>query len=232
MNSILKNKWKKFSTEKIDSCHFFDLTVEVDHSYWSNGMISHNTLSAAAIEVLLFLHFKIPMCHAAAIKFQSGAAVNYVNSMFRKVRPYLEYHGWKKTSDNKTLIEWQTPEQDDISITVLTATKEGFNSRHTPLVVLDELDLMDPAAFAESRMVPSVYKGMHPLTVILSTRKYSGGLMEKQVELTPKMGGEVFVWNILDVAQRISKSEAQMDKPKVVRYVTSELPMMNISPDD
>lgn len=232
LKSILKNKWLPFEKENVKDVHFYDLTVENDHSYWSNGSISHNTLSAAAIEVLLFLHFRLPMAHAAAIKFQAGACVNYVNTMFRKVRPYLESHGWVKTSDNKTLIEWRTPEGDDISLTVLTATKEGFNSRHVPFMALDELDLMDAAAFQESRMVPSMYKGMHPLTLILSTRKFASGLMESQIALTPKIGGEVYRWNIIDVAERITPEEAQVDKPKVIRYVTSNLPMQNLSEDE
>jgi intein/homing endonuclease len=232
LKSLIKNKWLPFTKENVENVHFYDLTVENDHCYWSNGSISHNTLSAAAIEVLLFLHFKLPLAHAAAIKFQAGACVNYVNTMFRRVRPYLEAHGWTKTSDNKTLIEWRTPEGDDISLTVLTATKEGFNSRHCPLMVLDELDLMDAGAFQESRMVPSMYKGIHPLTIILSTRKFASGLMENQIALTPKIGGEVYRWNIVDVTERITPEVAQIDKPKVVRYVTSDLPMQNISEDD
>jgi intein/homing endonuclease len=232
IESLVKNKWLTFTKEDVKGVHFYDLTVENDHSYWSNGSISHNTLSAAAIEVLLFLHFRLPMAHAAAIKFQAGACVNYVNTMFRKIRPYLEAHGWTKTSDNKTLIEWRTPEGDDISLTVLTATKEGFNSRHVPLMVLDELDLMDAGAFQESRMVPSMYKGMHPLTLILSTRKFASGLMESQIALTPKIGGEVYRWNIIDVAERITPEQAEVGKPKVVRYVTANLPMQNLSEEE
>ncbi len=191
---------------------------------------SYKTLSAAAIEVLLFLHFKIPMAHAAAIKFQAGAAVKYANNFFRKVGPYLEYHGWTKSSDNKNTIEWLTSDGDEISLQVLTATKAGFNSAHVPLLCLDELDLMDPDAFAESRMVPSSYKGIAPLILILSTRKFAAGLMESQINLTPKIGGEVFRWNIIDVAENIPPEVAKVDLPKVPRYITAKsLPMQNIS---
>lgn len=192
---------------------------------------SYKTLSAAAIEVLIFLHFRLPLAHAAAIKFQAGACVNYVNTFFRKVRPYLEYHGWTKVSDNKMLIEWRTGDGEDISLTVLTATKAGMNSRHVPFLVLDELDLMDPAAFKESRMVPSVYKGYSPLILILSTRKFASGLMESEINKTPTIGGEVFRWNILDVTERIPKSLARVDEPLVPRYITSKLPMRNITPE-
>lgn len=231
LRSILKNRWVSFTTQELDDVHFFDLTVEDDHSYWSNGFISHNTLSAAAIEVLIFIHFKLPMAHAAAIKFQAGACVQYVNSFFRKIRPYLEHHKWKKASDNKMFIEWLTEDGDEISLTVLTATKAGMNSRHVPLLVLDELDLMDPAAFKESRMVPSVYKGYAPLIVILSTRKFASGLMESQIKKTPEIGGELFRWNIIDVAEAIPHSVSRPDLPKEVRYLTSNLPSINISPE-
>jgi len=193
---------------------------------------SYKTLSAAALEVLLFIHFKLPMAHAAAIKFQAGACVNYVNTMFRKIRPYLEAHGWKKTSDNKTLIEWRTDEGDDISLVVLTATKEGFNSRHCPYMCLDELDLMEPNAFSESRMVPSIYKGHFPLIVILSTLKYSAGLMSQEIARTPKIGGEVFKWNIIDVAERITPSEAGVGFKKISRYISTSLPMRNLSAEE
>jgi hypothetical protein len=193
---------------------------------------SYKTLSAAAIEVLLFVHFQLPMAHAAAIKFQAGACVAYVNTMFRKIRPYLEYHGWTKTSDNKTLIEWRTPAGDDISLTVLTATKEGFNSRHVPFLVLDELDLMDGAAFKESRMVPSMYRGIAPLILILSTRKFASGLMESEITRTPSIGGKVFQWNILDVAEHISENISLKHLPMVERYISSQLPMSNLSPQE
>lgn len=229
---LLNNKWLSFTKEDIDESHFYDITVENDHCYWSNGSISHNTLSAAAIEVLLFLHFRLPMAHAAAIKFQAGAAVGYANNFFRKVKPYIEYHGWSKTSDNKTLIEWLTPEGDEIWLKVLTASKEGFNATHCPFLVLDELDQMDPEAFRESRMIPSSYKGRSPLILILSTRKFAAGLMEEQIQDTPKMGGEVFRWNIVDVAEKIPDDIARTDLPRVVRYVTAKsLPMKNISED-
>ena len=169
------------------------------------------------------------MAHAAAIKFQAGACVTYVNGFFRKIAPYLEAHGWSKTSDNKTLIEWRTNDGEDISLTILTASMAGFNSRHCPFIALDELDLMDGNAFKESRMVASVYKGHYPLILILSTRKFVFGLMEQQINLTPTIGGEVFRWNIVDVTESISDEEARVNEPKVIRYITSKLPMKNLS---
>lgn len=187
---------------------------------------SYKTLSAAAIEVLLLVHFRFSVAHAAAILSQSEKAVQYVNSFFTKIRPYLEYNGWTKISDNKTRIEWRTDEGDSIYIRILVMTRKGMNSEHLPALFLDEIDLIgDPGALEEAKMVPSMYKGHYPITVSLSTRKYAGGLMEKKIRETIDAGGEILRWNIIDVTERITLEEAKADLPKVVRYVTRTLPM-------
>jgi len=107
------------------------------------------------------------------------------------------------------------------------------NSDHTPLLVVDELDLIqNPKALDEAKMIPSTYKQYFPLTVYLSTRKFAGGLMEKTIRQTADAGGILLRWNIIDITQPISNETAKVDEPKVVRYITPELPMSNISEED
>lgn len=107
------------------------------------------------------------------------------------------------------------------------------NSEHVPLLFIDEVDVVqDPRALEEAKMVPTVYKGFFPLTVYLSTRKFAGGLMEKTLEETITSGGEILRWNILDITGRIPDDIALKNKPMVRRYITSELPMSNISPGE
>lgn len=192
---------------------------------------SYKTLIASAIEVLCLVHFRFSIAHAAAVLSQSEKAVQYANSFFNKIKPYLEANGWRKTSDNKTRIEWQTNEGDNIYLRVLVMSRAGMNSEHLPMLFLDEIDLIqDPRALEEAKMVPSVYKQYFPLTIALSTRKYAGGLMEARVRQAEKTGGEVLRWNILDITERITPEEAKTHEPKVERYVSRELPLRNISP--
>lgn len=194
---------------------------------------SYKTLIASAIEVLCLVHFRFSIAHAAAILSQSEKAVQYANSFFSKIKPYLENNGWKKISDSKTKIEWQTDEGDNIYLRVLVMTRKGMNSEHLPMLFLDEIDLIqDPGALEEAKMVPSIYKQYFPLTVGLSTRKYAGGLMEKKIKETQKSGGEILRWNILDITERITPEEAEVSKPKVERYVSRELPLSNLSKEE
>jgi hypothetical protein len=193
---------------------------------------SYKTLSAAAIEVLCMIHFRISVAHGAAIKPQSEKAIQYVNAFFRKLNPYLEFHGWRKTSDSKVKIEWLTDLQEAIYLRVVVATVAGMNSEHVPMLFLDEIDVIqDPRALKEAKMIPSVFGSYFPLTIYLSTRKFAGGLMEKTLKETEKADGEVLRWNILDVTERITLETAQADKPKVPRYVSTVLPAENLSPE-
>jgi intein/homing endonuclease len=127
ITSILENKWFPFVKKKRDFDHFYDITITNDHSYWSNGTISHNTLGAASLEVLCMLHFRLPIAHMAAIKAQSAKAIQYVNSFFRKLRPYLEANGWKKSSDSKTYIEWITDLNETVYLNIISCTIAGAN---------------------------------------------------------------------------------------------------------
>lgn len=138
MRSILKNKWCKFTLKNEDSVEFYDLTVEVDHSYWSNGSISHNTLGASILEVLLMLHFEVTIAHMAAILSQSSKAIQYINYFFGKVQPLLEARGWVNTSQNKNKIEYRTPEGEDVYIRVIVCTLGGANCVDPAALVMVE----------------------------------------------------------------------------------------------
>lgn len=194
---------------------------------------SYKTLSAAALEVLCFTHFRISIAHAAAIRDQSDKAVQYANSFFRALKPYLEFHGWKRATDNKSKIEWITDKEESIYLRILVMTVRGMNSEHLPMLFIDEVDVVqDPRALKEAKMVPSIFKQYFPLTVYLSTRKFAGGLMEKTLKETLKAGGEILRWNILDVCERITPEVAQTHLPKVPRYVSVSLPAENLSPEE
>jgi hypothetical protein len=104
------------------------------------------------------------------------------------------------------------------------------NSEHVPMLCIDEVDVVqNPKALNEAKMIPSTYGNINPLTIYLSTRKFAGGMMEKTLKQTIESGGEVLRWNILDVTERIPYELAKPELPKVIRYLSRELPMENLS---
>lgn len=230
MEKILKNKWSSFELEKVNNVHFFDLTVENDHSYWSNGSISHNTLSASILEVLLMLHFKLTIAHMAAIQSQSAKSIQYINYFFAKVEPLLTAKGWQNKSQNKSKIEYRTPDGEDVYIRVVIASLSGANSEHTNIMVIDEIDVIkDPLAYEEAKLIPGYSKGIYPVTIKLSTRKFAFGLMAKELDMAPVSGDKILRWNIVDVTERCPPSRHKPELPKEDRYVNKNLPTQQIS---
>lgn len=107
------------------------------------------------------------------------------------------------------------------------------NSEHVPMLCVDEVDVVqDPRALKEAKMIPSTFGKYFPLTVYLSTRKFSGGLMEATLKQTVNAGGEILRWNILDITERITHEEARVDEPRQIRYVSRDLPMETLLEDE
>lgn len=197
----------------------------------------YKTLSASILEVLLMIHFEMTIAHMAAIKDQSAKSVKYINYFFSKIEPLLEIKGWENKSQNKTMIEWKTPEGEDVYILVVVATMSGANSAHTNLMFIDEIDVVkDPQAYEEAKLIPGYAKGIHPVTVKLSTRKFAFGLMQKEIskaqDPVDPSGDKILRWNIMDVAERCAPTRHKPEGVRENRYVAKSLPLRQISSEE
>lgn len=194
---------------------------------------SFKTIVASMVNFILLLHFRSTITHMAAIERQAQKGASYITSYLNKVEPYLTKAGWTRTSDNKNKIEFKTPDGDQPYLAILTCTKKSANSEHTNLMSIDELDLADPVAYEESKMIPSMYKGKYPITIKLSTRKYAFGLMQKELDDVKNTGESIERWNIIDVAEKCPKTRHQPneDGSKVECYTSKKLPLTTIGKD-
>jgi hypothetical protein len=197
----------------------------------------YKTLSASILEVLLMIHFQMTIAHMAAIKDQSAKSVKYINYFFKKIEDLLEVKGWENKSQNKMMIEWVSPEGEDVYIQIVVATMSGANSAHTNLMFIDEIDVVkDPAAYEEAKLIPGYSKGIHPVTVKLSTRKFAFGLMQQEIDKAQDpedpSGDKILRWNILDVTERCPTTRHKPELPKEDRYVAKSIPLRQISVED
>jgi len=193
----------------------------------------YKTLSSSILETLLMVHFKITIGHMASIKEQSAIAISYINLFFLKLEPLLTAAGWTNKSQNKSQIEFQTPEGESVYIKVVVCTPAGANSLHTNLFFIDEVDLINNIlAYEESSKIPVYSKGRNPITVRLSTRKFAFGLMAKAVEDASEKNHRLLRWNLIDIAEKCPDSRHMPELPKVDRYVAKNLPLRQISVDE
>jgi len=198
------------------------------------------TITASIFELLCLFHLKRNVAHLAAIEQQAKESQKDVESFFRRtiLREFV-------TSKNKRVIEMTyyvhqtikeiispiqiknlTPEAQSeyeefkYNIEILVASMASTNSKHTELLVLDELELAPPAPVQEAKMIPRASEdGKLPITLMTSTRKFSFGLVQKEIDNAQKSGLVIRHWNIIDVTQPCPSSRHLPELPKVPYYV-------------
>lgn len=104
-------------------------------------------------------------------------------------------------------------------VKVLACTLAGVNSEHCSLFVEDELDVMtQTAVFQEAKSIPSPRNGRLPITMMISSRKFSFGLVQKEIDAAAETGLVVKHWNLIDVTERCPEKRHRPDLPKIPIY--------------
>lgn len=198
------------------------------------------------------LKYKLPISDNIRFAIDSGNSLDAIgsrgfyweNSKIHNTRKGRSFNKRVKEKLNKEVVEVNligTQELVGIGVENSNFNNKTYiannilvhNSEHVPMLFIDEVDVVqDPRALNEAKMIPSVFKNYFPLTVYLSTRKFAGGLMEKTLKQTKKANGEILRWNIIDIAERIPHEVARTNEPKVTRYISRNLPMVNLKTED
>jgi len=221
---------------------------EVSRILYYASRDSYKTLCEAVIEVLALVHLNINVVHLAAIQEQSINSQIYVKHFFRKdpLRKYVvgdnvkqtvvtRYYN-KDTGQNLTASEYAglSPEEKvgyreiTSKAEIIVATLQSTNGKHAPLLCLDEIDVLrDKKAYDESKMIPTPSqtedgKVRLPVTVLTSTRKFSFGLVQREIDEAEKSGLKIRHWNILDVTEACPTTRHRPDLPHLPIYRSDE----------
>jgi hypothetical protein len=200
---------------------------------------SYKTVACSVLEVLSVMHLGRNVAHAAAIESQAQVCAKYIEEYFRK--PYLRdfltsknkreisitFFRHKETGDVLNEEEWLSLdmlERDEYTrnsnwIKILICTMGGMNSTHAPLMILDELDLAPRKPVEEAKQIPCAGpKGELPITFMTSSRKFSFGLVQEEIDRAKDTGLVIRHWNVLDVTQRCPPSRHLPEEPKIPIY--------------
>lgn len=209
---------------------------------------SYKTLGVAVLELLAIIHGDRSVVHLAAIEQQAGKAQEYLRRFLSKEGPDEFAVGnnkrsvavvWAKHKKTGELInneEWRymdrAKRRDYVYhvhyVKVIVNTPASSNSDHVAFFVVDEVDLIRfPLAYDEAKLIPETQispDGVEqpPITVLTSSRKYSGGLVQREIDEAPTTGTAVKHWNILDVARACPADRHRPDLPKVDVYIADD----------
>lgn len=198
---------------------------------------SFKTLSSAILEILMIVHMKRSVAHMAAQESQAVKAQSYVKKFFsnpilrdfvlgdNKRRVEIVHYESKFTKEIINQKEWEKTEyQNDYKknenyITIIIGTIAGAKSEHVPYMSLDECDVINPKAYEEAKMIPGPMNGQNPFTLLASTRQFSFGLVQKEIDEAAQTGLEIRHWNLLDVCSSCPPKRHRPDLPKIPIYV-------------
>lgn len=114
LNFILNGYFESINKIEFDNYYFYDLEMDITHSYWSNGFISHNTLGMAIAELMVMLHDGRDACHVGAVLAQAKRCYEYQTKFMLspRIRPII---------DDKNVI------QEERVLQKLNMEKSSFN---------------------------------------------------------------------------------------------------------
>src|SRR6185437_2870588 len=108
---------------------------------------------------------------------------------------------------------------------VVICNMKGANGLHASYLCTDELDVItDIAAYQESLMIPAADRpGVNPLSMLTSSRKFSFGLVQKEIDAEFDKDGErrlyIRHWNLIDVTEACPKERHRPDLPRLPIYL-------------
>ena len=183
--------------------HFYDLSVKGDHSYVSNGIISHNTLGVAITESMLLFHDRRGAIHIGAIEKQAKRAYSMFQSFLGRNKEILAPLVEKSVIEKTTLIV----DNESVTLECLPCTVSACNGPHEAFCCMDELDTLSPEglnAYKQISGIPVKHRltGAPPVKVGISTRKSAYGLVQKQMDTAEQQGRLIKMWNQIDLTER------------------------------
>jgi hypothetical protein len=168
------------------------------------------TLTAAAVEFAIVLHDKRGVVHTAATALQAGKAYeSYFKSFLKKplFQPFLK----SLIKDTQKQITFA----NGTNIIVIPVTKQAVQGQHEPLLVRDEIDVVqDMSAYTDLDGIPptTMPDGSKRPSIDfgISVRKSSYGLVQREVEAmqSGRKEGHVYHWNIIDCTEHCPDSRS------------------------
>lgn len=175
----------------------YDVSVPENENFFANGLLVHNSLSCAVIEMLLMQHdLYRDVFHMASITAQAYVTYDYFKGFH--YLPVMKGVLLDDPTMRKSISHSGT------KLIIGTATMDSVNSFHGTLVQ-DELDLTPALIFNESKGMLSAQRGKLPLNVCISSRKFGFGNVQKLLDESVKnidFPFKVHKWGILEVTEK------------------------------
>jgi hypothetical protein len=161
----------------------------------------------------------LEILHSAAIQYQTDRG--YEHSVNALKDPLI----WDELDGEPT--QKKTTFLDGSSLSMTVMTYSGTNSPHPPILIIDEAELIrDWKILQEALCIPQSKFGHKAQTIMISSRKWDNGIVQRLVDESAKRGIKVYqscIFEVLEQCTRLCfKDPVYGDCPVYERTVTKE----------
>lgn len=217
---------------------------------------SGKTLVTSVLELLCLFHLGRDVVHLAATQEQSNVCSGYIAGYLQRsiMREYVAEKNtrritieWYQTRDGKyrmsaasfAAMKRADPREGERwvrrtqKMIIAVSTLAGVNAAHGSFFAIDECDLIPPNVYKEANVgiTTETRDGKPPITMIVSTRKFSFGMVQKEIDDAAKTQIHIRHWNLLDVTKPCPPERHLPSEPRQVIY-TSDAMLTAISEAD
>lgn len=186
-----------------------DSNITADHVTNFLGLANRGgqkTLTCSSVITMLLLHDKYrDIIHMASIAAQANVLFEVWLNKFVAM-PNME-DVFSKFTMRRTIAN------SGRMLTVTHGTMDAVNAHHGGILIQDELDLTDPVVFDESKGMLVASRGMVPINVMISSRKYAMGNIQNildKVDEDQEYSKRIHVhrWGQLETTRKCEESRS------------------------
>lgn len=217
---------------------------------------SGKTLVTSVLELLCLFHLGRDVVHLAATQEQSNVCSGYIAAYLQRaiMREYVAEKNtrkitveWYQTRDAKyrmtaasyDALKRRDPKESERwvrktqKMLIAVSTLSGVNAAHGSFFAIDECDLIPPNVYKEANVgiTTETRDGKPPITMIVSTRKFSFGMVQAEIDNAANTKIHIRHWNLIDVAKPCPPERHLPDEPRLKIY-TSDLYLKAIPEED
>ena len=174
------------------SDNFFE---RVEKSIGFGNRTGGKTTILSIVEFLDFI-FKRRSSTTAAGSVREQAKTNY-----KYVKAYCNKPWFKRYIEGKPLQSYISSKHGS-SLSIITASLDGFNSPHPTLSVVDEVELIEWELLQEAFSMSMSQYGIEGRDILASTRKKASGTMDKLLKEAKVRGFKIYPWCIWEVLEK------------------------------
>lgn len=164
--------------------------------------------------ILSYLNDNTEIATVGAIQQQALKSYEYFQS-FSSLFPFY--------SNITSFTMRSTEAKNGSKYQVLAGTMSGVNSPHPQLLFIDEIDLMAWQVLQQALSMPQSKNGVRARTVLTSTRKFAGGVMQRMLDEALEKGYAVYFWNIWEVVAPLPVDDPEL-MARITKTFKDELP--------